>query len=62
MIETLSPRGRLLLEAARRNFELIREHGAKVSPAEAAFIIEQLAASIRSSQPLALAAMPEAPK
>lgn len=52
MIE--SPRGKQLLEAARINFTLIREHGEKVSQSEADFIIEQIVASIRSYKPLAL--------
>lgn len=58
----LSPRGRLLLEAARLNFQLVREHGEKVSQAEANFIVEQMAASIRSHKPLALSPMPTTEK
>lgn len=54
----LSKRGALLLEASRLNFQLIREHGEKVSQAEANFIVEQMAASIRGRNPLALSPIP----
>lgn len=58
MSEVLSPRGRLLLEAARRNLELIREHGEKVSPLEADFIARAIATHIRSWKPVAIAPIP----
>lgn len=60
MTETLSPRARLLLEAARRNFELLREHE-KVSTTEVNFIVEQIVASVRSFKPLLLTPFPETP-
>jgi hypothetical protein len=53
-----SPRGKLLLEAARRNLELIREHGEKVSNAEANEIVIAIASHIRSWKPLAISPMP----
>jgi hypothetical protein len=55
---TLSKRGQQLLEAARINFELLREHGEKESHGEALFIAEQIAASIRAMWPLAFSPIP----
>ena len=53
----LSKRGNLLLEAARRNLELIREHE-KESTAEVNFIVEAIASHIRSWKPFALSPIP----
>lgn len=60
MIET--PRGKLLLEAARRNLELIREHGEKVSNAEADFILAAIAGHIRSWKPFVISPLPDTPE
>jgi len=53
MTATMTPRGLLLLEAVRRNFDLLAEHE-KTAPGDVALIVEAMASHLRAWKPMAL--------
>lgn len=56
----MSDRGKVLLGAVRRNFDLLREHE-KVSIDEVELIVRAIVAHVRSWKPTAITAIPERP-
>jgi len=50
----MTPHGKALLGAIRRNFELLVEHE-KVAPAEVEHIVQAMVAHLRAWKPMALA-------
>lgn len=56
----MTPRGKILLGAVRRNLELLREHE-KISPADVDLIVSMLVADVRTWKPMALTSFDTSP-